>query len=188
MLATCALYFEAQSPSKFVNVEESRIFPSVKANSDSDINFLVQVSKAAILLQSPVFSGASIFDRTCRGDTPLRPNRRIDRRCTSGSNFGKVCRGREVKPAATHLSESTSSLSMRWCVSQTLAYLVLAGGALRGSLCLVCALEALRGSPRPCSFWETHPVIPKAFACLAACLFRPLASENISGRPCLELE
>ena len=35
-------------------------------------------------------------------------------------------RGIEVKPAVTHLSESTSSLSMCWCFSQALVCLVLA--------------------------------------------------------------
>ena len=141
MLATCALYFEAQSPRKFVNVThlrvlgESRIFLSVKANSGSDVNFCPNLESRNFAAVASV-SGASIFDRICRGDTSLRPNRRTARRCTSGSNFEKVCRGTEVKPAVTHLSESTSRLSLCLCVTEALACLVLAGGALRGSLSL----------------------------------------------------
>ena len=168
MLATCALYFEAQSPRKFVNVThlrvlgESRIFLSVKANSGSDVNFCPNLESRNFAAVASV-SGASIFDRICRGDTSLRPNRRTARRCTSGSNFEKVCRGTEVKPAVTHLSESTSRLSLCLCVTEALACLVLAGGALRGSLSLVSTLETLRGSPCSCSFWQSNPAISKDF-------------------------
>ena len=115
MLASCALYFEAQSSSKFVRVahlsvlEESCICLSVKAVFDSDMNFLVQISKAAILLQSPVFLEPQFLTEHVEVNNL---SGRIGEQIVDvpvADTFEKVCRGLEVKPAVTHLSESTSS-------------------------------------------------------------------------------
>ena len=50
---------------------------------------------------------------------------------------------------------------MCWCVSEALARIVVAGGAMRGFLSLVSALEALRGSPCPCSVWLSNVIVSK---------------------------
>ena len=57
------------------------------------------------------------------------------------------CRSLEVKPAVTHLSESTSSMSMCWCVSEALACLLLPGEAVRGSFVSEDAVDELVPPP-----------------------------------------